>query len=200
MSQRKLRDDIRHHYLEKKLPAETLARLTAMAETVEERRRPVPKTAPRTIALAVAAMLTLALGLSLLWPAFDDHPTARHQLASAVAEEIAMNHNKGLALEFPTESFTELDRQMDKLDFTLVDPNPLKSQGYRLLGGRYCSIQGHLAAQLSMESPTGVPVTLYQTPLVDELTDLSATDLRARGLRIELWHEEGVFLGLARAP
>lgn len=198
MSQRKLRDDIRQHYLDRKLAPETLARLTAMAETVDA-RPPRPWRLPIAVA-AVAATLIVAVGLTVLWPRLDGAATEHQQLANAIAEEIAMNHSKGLDLEFNSTDFAELGRRMDKLDFALVRSEELERRGLKLLGGRYCSIQGHLAAQLKLATSSGDTVTLYQTASVNELRDLPATELRSRGLQIELWQEEGIFLGLARAP
>ena len=189
MSPRSLRDDLRDHYVSEELPPETLARLVEMTETVP----PPQRQTLFTPLLAAAAALVLALLLIL--PSFGPE---ENPLILKVAQEIAMNHNKGLDVEFSTEDYAELRRSMDKLDFALVEAQRL--QGLQLVGGRYCSIQGHLAAQLSLRDHDGNPLTLYQTLLAEDLEDLTGEEIKTQGLHIELWGEDGVFLGLARTP
>ena len=70
----------------------------------------------------------------------------------------------------------------------------------RLLGARYGSIGGRLAAQLYLEDDDGEAVTLVQTALVAELEEIEWAELRAGGLRVDLWKEDGVFLAMARTP
>ncbi len=41
-------------------------------------------------------------------------------------------------------------------------------------------------------------MTLYQTALTGGLEGLEETRLQADGLAIELWYEDGVFLGMAQ--
>jgi len=131
--------------------------------------------------LAVAASLLLVLlgsGVFLL------QPNHNADFSWLVAKEIAVNHNKHLAIEFPTGDYRELNRLMDKLDFSGVISKRLASGEYRLLGGRYCSIQGQLAL-------------LYQAPLNKMLSGIQQGEQLIDGLHITLWREAGLLLGLA---
>ena len=111
-----------------------------------------------------------------------------------------MNHNKRLDVEFEAASYGELRRVMDRLDFSLIEPSRTGDVSSRLVGARYCSIRGQLAAQLLLETGDGRNVTLYQTALTHDLESLASTRLRSGRLTIELWQEDGVFLGMAQGP
>lgn len=207
-----LRDDLRRHYGKKKLEDARLSQLLAMADVVEE---PTPSSTDsepaedlrpsggvgQRVWMAVLASAALVALLVVPWMRSSwQSQVSTEQLASRVAEEIAMNHSKGLDVEYATGDLAELRRHMHKLDFALVDSQRLREQGLTLVGGRYCSIQGRLAAQLSLQTADGDAVTLYQTALIDDLAGLPEHPEGTRGLRIELWNEEGVFFGLARSP
>jgi len=49
---------------------------------------------------------------------------------------------------------------MDKLDFELGLPQNIQTN-YQLLGGRYCSVDSRIAAQLKVKNNTGSVGTLY---------------------------------------
>lgn len=199
MSQRKLRDEIRDHYQQQELPPESLARLVAMAES--EGEVAAPDVRGRRAALAAfAASVLVILVTAWLWPGSDHRSAATARLAGAVAEEVALNHTKELGVEFAGSDYDTLRNTMDKLDFSLVAARKLEGRDLRLVGGRYCSIQGNLAAQLRLETPTGKTVTLYQTPLVEKLSKLPPRELQLRGLRIDFWQQDGVLLAMARTP
>ena len=73
-----------------------------------------------------------------------------------VIQEVAMNHGKNLDVEIEATSLQELVIVMTKLDFSLDSQLPSISQEYELIGGRYCSIQANIAAQLKIaEIETG---------------------------------------------
>ena len=193
MSERRLRDEIRDAYLSKEPSPATLDRLKAM-EAVSQRRSSWAQ--PRNLArLAAAAAVLLVAGLAIVFALRDPDG-----VAGKIAHEIAMNHNKQLDAEFATESYADLRQAMDRLDFALVDPGRIGDDAPHLVGARYCSIQGQLAAQLRLETAEGKILTLYQTTLTPALKQLDRETLRADGLAIELWHQDGVFFGLARGP
>lgn len=202
-----LGDDLRRLYGDKQLEDTRLRQLLAMADVAEE-SVPAPGN-PRSgrhrlgqrVWMTVLASAALVALLVVPWMRSTwQSQGAMDELASRVAEEIAMNHSKGLDVEYATGDLAELRRHMHKLDFALVESRRLQERGLTLVGGRYCSIQGRLAAQLSLQTATGDPVTLYQTALVDDLAVLPEHPEGTRGVRIELWNEEGVFFGLARSP
>ncbi len=193
MSDRRLRDDVREIYLSREPPPATLERLVAM-EGAARRQRWLGMRPPAPPLLKAAAAVLLAAGL---WTVLADRDA--DALARPIADEIAMNHNKRLDAEFETVSYAELRRTMNRLDFSLIEPRRASEDGLRLVGARYCSIRGQLAAQLRLETDDGKRVTLYQTALTGALEGLE-TQVRAGGLAIELWQEDGVFLGMARGP
>jgi len=193
MSGRTLRDDLRDYYLAKKPSPATLDRLLAMEAATQQRKsrvRPVGR-----LVLAAAALVLLA---SSLWVVLG--PWQSGTIARSIADEVALNHRKNLTADFEIESYGQLSQAMDKLDFSLVEPALAGEESLRLVGARYCSIRGQLAAQLRLETAAGEPVTLYQTAMTRDLERVGATQFRSDGLSIELWHENGVFMGLARSP
>ena len=62
-----------------------------------------------------------------------------------------MNHQSKLRLDIDTENMETLQSGMKRLDFDLSMPDALAA-GYELLGGRYCTIAGQLAAHLRLEN------------------------------------------------
>jgi len=118
-------------------------------------------------------------------------------VTQSVAKEIVLNHHKGLAVEFPSESYAELGLRMSKLDFSLVHSKKMDAQGLRVVGGRYCSIQGDLAAQIKLQDAAGRIYTLYQSALTDDLIKLKTGVRQQDGLKLLLWREAGLFFGLA---
>ena len=200
MSRETLSEHLRRYYVEAELPAGTLERLArlaaARADARPERRGGAFRPPSPALAVAVlAASVVLALvGIWLLRA-----PAAGHVLqADAIAAEIALNHSKNLAIEFPAKGYAELREQMDKLDFTLRPPGLPGLRGLRIVGGRYCSIQGHLAAQIKLEDDAGRRVTLYQTRFADGFAGLPEGDRELEGLRIRIWRDGDLLLGIAR--
>jgi len=109
-----------------------------------------------------------------------------------------MNHNKQLASEFISDNYSKLAATMDKLDFIIKSPEQLKDSGYQLLGARYCSIQGRIAAQINLVNQHGESMTLYVTQLNDALSVLQNKSQSHENLLISNWHENGLFYSLAR--
>jgi len=117
-------------------------------------------------------------------------------LARSISREIAMNHKKQLDMEFLAEDYATLQAQMSKLDFALAPPGNPAASSLHVVGARYCSIQGQLAAQIRARDPAGFVYTLYETKLTDKLRAV-AVEVKADGVRIRLWSENGLFYGLA---
>ena len=67
-----------------------------------------------------------------------------------------------------------------------------------MIGGRYCSIHGNLAAQVKIRArDSGRLLTLYATGLTPELANISRQETGHDDVRIKTWNEGGVFFGLA---
>lgn len=143
--------------------------------------------------LPLSAAASLLLAAVLFWSGMF-HPS----LTDSIAKEIAMNHNKQMAVEFSGERFLDLGRQMAQLDFQLRRPSQAPLSGLRLLGSRYCSIQGQIAAQVKLSDDKGRIYTLYQTRLSDELLTLNSDALESEGVEIKLWREGDTLYGFAQ--
>lgn len=125
-----------------------------------------------------------------------------NNVSQLVPQEIALNHSKQLALEFKANSYQSLNSMMHKLDFKLLPSTNTHLKGLNIVGGRYCSIQGNLAAQIRLTDQNGKLYTLYQTPLTSALTAALNTEKTdtylADSIEISQWQENTLFFGLAR--
>ena len=147
----------------------------------------------------VTALSCLILVSFVTWHIVDQKSDFAGKLPMAVAREITMNHQKNLAPEFRDVAVVALGRTMAQLDFLPVSPDIVGVLRLKFIGARYCSIQGNIAAQLSYEAPDGSPYTLYQTRSVEALSGISASQIELDGLNVKLWHEKGLFMGMAGA-
>jgi len=118
---------------------------------------------------------------------------------NGIAREIAYNHNKTLSLEFQGKSISEIRPHFSKLDFKLVTSKNNRIPDFKLVGGRYCSINKQLAAQLRlMERGNISPLTWYQLPLpLDQKGFNKNVEVYSNGVRVIMWTEKGVLHGLA---
>ncbi len=144
--------------------------------------------------ISIAASLLLAAVILLQW--IVAIPT-QQQLVASIAQEIAINHQKQFNIDFAETSYASLSTLMTKLDFKLVDPARLKTRGFQILGGRYCSLHGQIAAQVRLKNSAGAIFTLYQTNSHDIFNTLTEHAQHANGIEIKMWNEGGVFLGIA---
>ena len=173
-----LRRQLAAHYKNKSLSAGKLEELTAMTRRTRMSRGRLG---------LLAASLAVAVGAVLLVPT-DGKRTL------AVAEEIALNHTKDLTAEFVSASYAELGRKMSKLDFDTIEPRRLRDQSFTVSGARYCSLQGRIAAQVKLTDADGRTHTLYE---VRALAGVEEMEVLRDGLRIVLWREGDLLLGLA---
>lgn len=212
MSVANLRTHLQEFYGTKTLAPDVLARLQVLAQRQAPPRGVVALRPPRSRRtlwrqlirpMAAAAVWVVVIG-ALYVVARPERGAPERARASAttlaVGREIARNHHKNLAVEFAVAGYAELGAQMDKLDFTLVEPAALQARGFRLLGGRYCSVQGHLAAQLKVADPHGQVHTLYEAREVETLAAVPEGEVAADGVRVRVWREAGLFMGLASPP
>lgn len=144
------------------------------------------------IPLSIAASLLIAVLASSVFY-FDGY-----LLTKRVIKEIEMNHNKHLSVEMFSTEYAELSGMLKKLDFELVRPDSPFTKDYELIGGRYCSIQGELAAQLKLKHKgNGSISTLYAASLNPELQKIKLTDKNTNTTSIKLWNSDNIFYGLA---
>lgn len=112
--------------------------------------------------------------------------------------EVAMNHSTRLQPEYHGETLAMLDDSMQQLPFTLVLPKEIKKK-YHLLGSRYCSLGGILAAHIKFEDrDSGRPVSLFVVNNAAELKQINAQQAIVEGVDVEFWREGGLFFALAQ--
>jgi len=189
---------VKTYYEQNQLSEEQLQKLAAMQDKATTAQQKVstaqqhvpPKQWLRRSALAVASIMVAVL----LFIVSGQNDVG---IAERVAQEVAMNHNKALAVEYQTDSYDVLSQRMNKLDFKLRAPTAAFNEGLALIGGRYCSIQGELAAQIKMVDETGRVYTLYQTRSNEMLQVINADRIQSAQVNIRLWREQGLLFALA---
>ncbi|MEM1058554.1 MAG: hypothetical protein AAGK14_04840 [Verrucomicrobiota bacterium] len=188
---------LREYYDGQRLSA---AKVEAILESGSLVRPPLWRR-PGAIAFAVAA----AVAILAVWSGFlgQGSGSSEHSLAASVAGEVAKAHAKSLAPEVVTQDYATLQARLDRVDFALRPTRCETSANCVLLGGRYCSIQGELAAQLRLQKKdTGELYTLFVTRETPELRQLEKGDRWIGDANVRFWHEDGRFYALAgpRAP
>lgn len=185
----KLGDGLKNYYQGQSLSAQSMQQLLAQADNA--------KSAPtrwfeRRLAWVASLFVVAMLGQFLYY-----QQSHQESLTTLVLEEIAMNHNKNLNTEYIESRPSQLRVAMQRLDFSLDLPAGLQ-QEFQLIGGRYCSIQGGLAAQLKVRSIINDKVaTLYVTPLTEKLKQVEQQSATLGDVDIRLWQQQGRFFGLA---
>ena len=128
-------------------------------------------------------------------------------LDQRIGSEVAKNHINLKPLEIQTSSMDVIRSFLTELDFSPVESILLKGSSKKLIGGRYCSIQGVTAAQLRLrDSETGQIQSLYQTvydkkvfydlPLLKE--NQKPITVYSKGLAVDIWVEKGILFALTR--
>lgn len=191
----------RHFYETHALQPATLERMVRL-EHEHRRARLRGRSLLRMAAGAgLAAGLAAALAVSTGGPwqrsGAGTPPEVPGALASAIAGEISLNHLKDRSVEFAAARYADLAGRMDRLDFRVVPPTAGGHGALRVLGARYCSIQGRIAAQIKLEDALGRTLTLYETRLTPALESLEPGVELRDGIRIEIWREGDVLFGLA---
>ena len=172
---------IKEYYQKQTLPEENLQALQPPKDSSQ------PSQWPWLLPLAAVAVALLAI---FFWK-----PPS---LPQAVAAEIAKNHNTKLPMDISSSDYQEVAAKLDRIDFSLTPPGGEFGHQFTLIGGRYCSIQTELAAQLRVqENTTGKMYTLYITPLTDDFSALEETTQTVKGVKVRLWKEGDRFFGLA---
>ncbi len=194
----KLSKALKQHFAGQQLSGQQLARLQRLQQSTEEASDPVaPGDRSRQrvghyrwpLSAVAAAMLAIVLSVWFYRPG---------PAVERVVAEIAYNHNQAIAVEVESGSIPVLDRQLSRLEFALIASARLPESEWQLLGGRYCMINGRLAAQIKVRQLSKDRIyTLYQASLPKGLSNLNATEQLADGVRVRLWREQGLLLGLA---
>lgn len=124
-----------------------------------------------------------------------------------IADEVARNHVKMKPLEVQTQQLSQLRDYFTQLDFTPVNSRLLSQSHSKMLGGRYCSIQGLTAAQIRFSQEGKQPITLYEVQYDPSLYGVQPilergerpTELVVRGVAVSIWVEKGLLMATARS-
>lgn len=193
MESSRIDDQIREYYQRKKLPDETRVRLAELIRSgVPAKRRRSRKW------LAVAAAVVILATASWMAQVRLFAPNSPHQITAAVAQYAASGHNERQELDFRVSHTSDLRRAMKSLDFTPVEPAMMSGMNMRLVGARYATIEGVMAAQIVYLDPKGERCTLYELRPVAKLAGVAEGEHNVDGLRVSVWHEKGLLMILAR--
>jgi hypothetical protein len=151
----------------------------------------------RRLWMGIAAAVVIAL-TALVWTAAHRIPPSPQQVAASVARQAAFGHNEKQELEFRVANCAELQRQMKSLDFTLVEPAMMKEMNMRIVGARYATLAGEMAAQIAYVDSHGVPCTLYEVRPANQLARIAPGEHQIDGVRVAVWKEKGLVMVLAR--
>jgi hypothetical protein len=117
-------------------------------------------------------------------------------LEDRIAQEIAYNHVKRMEMEIKTSDISSVQSKLNKLDFSIFVPARFKNDDWKIVGGRYCSIQGVLAAQIRIHNISeNKTYTLYETLKSEKLNSSFIKDIK--GTKVEVWEEKGLLIGIA---
>ncbi len=189
------------------LNAKQLKQLQQQIDAATSRRALPRKAIAWPVWSAVSVALILVIGLVLANPFYRQDDAS--ELLEAIALEVANNHLKLKPLEVKSQNLRQVLSYFEGLDFQLVESASIVgAAGDRLLGGRYCSIQGIDAAQLRVESADGELSTWYEATLppakLKHIPDLdngaAPAVISAKGLRVRIWRNHGVVFAHARRP
>jgi anti-sigma factor RsiW len=199
-----MKQAIRERFEDIELSKEQLDELAA--RFAAEEPAPAKKPAWLRAPAAAAAMIVLAIGGLFSTQVYQSHQD--QVLLQSIAEEVADNHLKLKPLEVQGDDLPSVLGYFTDLDFQLLaSPRITANSGDRLLGGRYCTIQGIDAAQLRVAASDGTLSTWYEATLpADELKripDIDAGERPAefvvRGVDIRIWQENGIVFAEAKA-
>lgn len=150
--------------------------------------------------IAAAAVFFIVIGNLFYFSIVSDLA-----LDQRIGNEVARNHIKLKPIEIHTSSIEVVRNFLTELDFSPIDSRLLKGSAKKLIGGRYCSIQGVTAVQLRLkDSVTGQVHSLYQTvydskvfsglPKLKE--NQKPVTIYSKGLAVDIWIEKGLLFAL----
>ncbi len=184
---------IQNHFDQYQLSEEQLHRLREIQSVATPPRFASFLKVHRISAAFVSVLALLVVGTLAWW-----QPWNQSTSISSLASEIAYHHNKQMGMEIESSSLETVRTYLSKLDFPLIESNRFPSSNWELVGGRYCSLKGHIAAQLRLrERSTGKTATFYQLLMPKETANFEGTfEEFDQGVKVKLWKERGLLLGV----
>ncbi len=182
----KIDDKLVEHFQAQTLPSDRIE-LILDASRSARRWRFAP-------AYAVAAMLLLAVVV------LAHQRSLVTQRTSLALREAAMNHVTKLQLDVEANGIDALQSGLAELPFDIELPdNPVFAK-LALLGGRYCTISGNLAAHLKFSDPESQQqYSLFVTPYAGNLAEMESNTVEMSGIAVNLWRENDIVYAMAKA-
>jgi len=190
MNTKKIDEQIRDYYTSQRPSPQTVARVKQMIRA----GAPVHS---RRLWIGIAAAVVIAV-TTVIWTAAHRVLPLPQQVALTVARQAAAGHNKKQELEFRVRRPDELQNKMKSLDFTPVEPAMMTSMNMHIVGARYTTLAGAIAAQIRYVDDHGVPCTLYEVRPAGQLATVASSEQQVDGVRVNLWREKGLLMVLAR--
>ena len=166
------------------------------------RRRRVSWTM-RFIGAAAAAAILAMIGIFSDGPRDKDGDGAPDgwslAVANAYATEMALTHDLPGEWGNSITSFDDVCRGVEGLPFCPVVPRCVQTEGMELLSACPCLIRGSEALHVRALDSEGRLCTLYQMPIPADGKLPNRCEVVVDGVRVEVWCEEGMLMGLARA-
>lgn len=126
-----------------------------------------------------------------------------------IATEVAANHRHLKPLVIQSGSFQQLASFFSELNFKLKPSSLLNQQRWKLLGGRYCSVNGLKAAQLRLlDTQNNSIQTFYQVEhqakYFENIPEIDKNELPLSvsidGVPVVVWSEGGILYSLTHSP
>jgi len=153
-----------------------------------------------------AGMSTAIVCLLILNFSFTQPFNTSDETYQRLAAEVMTNHLHMKMLDVETDSMSELQSQLENLNFIPQFSQLVRDKQITLLGGRYCTLQGLVATQLHFKTVSGEVMTQYQAvyepSLFGAIPDISKgkkpMTIYQRGFEMQLWQESGLLMITAK--
>lgn len=174
-----------------------LERLQRRAD--KARRTPAFSWFSAMLGSVAAGIIISVISFSLL-----KQPSA--DIQQRIAHEVLTNHLKIKPLDVETNSIVQVKTYFDRLDFAPQLSKHISNESATLLGGRYCTLQGAIAAQLRFKLPSGEVITFYQAAydpkrfgkIPDAEHSEPALQFKERGFQMRMWKESNLVMVTAQ--
>ena len=184
----KLDDQIRDYYQKQKLDGHRADAILDAGRQFSKVRR---MRGMSLFALTAAAVIALAAYFAI--------PSDYRSINEIVSNEVATNHLKQLEPEILTSDYQELQAAFAKLDFSIIPAKKFLLDNFVLVGGRYCTLCGEIAAQLRLvNKTTGEPCLLYISKLDELLTNIRDDTSVIDGIHVQMWKSGDRFFAMSR--
>jgi len=196
MIENDLRRALVQHYESESLPDGSLERLLAQAERAASGHARTRALRMPLLAAAAGLVVAVSVGRFVAMRLTDRDPA---RVTRAVAAEILDHDRGGKPVQFAESSVDALRRDMPRLDFRLTAPRRLENERLSLVGARYCTIRGGVAAQIRFRDDAGRIRNLYLCPARSRLRNVAEGEVEVDGARVVIWREGDLVFGMARS-